>query len=1447
MTVEDLKVKARRGTQPFPCGQWRFFKDGGESLEFTVSEEGHYERKRIKAADVHGQLIQDHENPWKWRAKLDTGSQLELMFADDCKLKRRLIPAQGGEKRSDASHQGGRSNDPGLTILATKVEDHQQYVCGILLDAKAARDSWLASLSGIMQYFIAHPNAEESMPVVHQIFDWVDGFNKRYEVLNGKTNPLFDDFMQEVANFVRDLVRNGSGSEDGSQRLVCATHFVSCLFKRWSFVTRSVKEYGRFYITSWEVESRSHKALKACRDQYAQTLERNKGSMHHFLNRLSDRSLRFLMEQLESLASRQEEYTTKLPYVCLLEMAIVVSGRTRTELPLLELKVEERGHKFFNLEFVLSRCAKEYKERQEFSFEAPQQGWYAAVHTIGCGSLHVLGCCDRVCSQRSSKAPGGPEPNLLPSTIVRCEPCIDVVKDKFLGGCKFVDSLCLAKDACEGANAPELFKMVVDRFKQLPEMKKCLTQRYETGKSITDEVLRPLLEVRHFASTDLQEVLNHAVTLQVEAAWQFADVARVLIDISMELSTPTSLASSWDDSKQFFLCEVRNHEAFAKAARAAYSKFPYFIETMLPDLARTREMLLDIRCGLCIDLLHLRMQCPRLSAQKVDSNYCEEMLRVYCEASRFAELLPLLLQEWPACRTVRIEVAAGVFEPGLAGAEKFMRWSSRQEQMFFEWLGVEGLCQRPELVLQRLMSDAGVIHHFLQVFRQLEPIRETLSEVSAGVQATRKTEAELGSHFERLLVTTEELCAGHEALSAQGADTAQSLNDLKSEIRHVGQSQDLNVKQLASPRMWRRSHESRLEPLLRSPEEPASQEAASLAPRSLQSSPEQLRGADASAFSRLGELRRRLAPVQQELVEPITGGDSISLGTETILRIRESNSFGAACAHTEGMAETSTPGAENEELRTWRIRALQAEAEVRSLKRTRPLQGESETGRPAETRRETSRVDFGMQTELVETVDEFHAAEARERLRSSPVGSDSSPLSEIEELRQQLKQRDTAIVQLQADSHREHQSKQRKAVEQQQMYLEELREMTQRAESLMDQLRKSKKSGRELQAAREAARDEFLTARCELQECQAQLRRQVFVPSQSSEPLAGVREEAEAAMLGDSKDTGEELSSFGRAFAPDPWRGQAKVAQSFGTLRKLHSELSKELQSRSGRGGKPTEDAVSRILQQMDKALLDGPSPASDGSRATVGALRLPPSSPEAERPVPEDQKDFKMTSSATSAASPQEQKDSDEVLLLKLDVNAVRVAAELEKEKLISEHCDQLDDLVRQHDKERRKLQNELTELRSKQLCSEAMEHCRTPSASFRSQWALPDSNGELQGTVGTAGLHPRAPDPSGQRRTSTASSGSQWALPDFIREDFIRERQILVGTAGLEPRVPEASGHCRTSSASRRGQRALPDCNVYTSQKECQRGCQRECQIECQRECQKECWKECQTIDAR
>ena len=66
------------------------------------------------------------------------------------------------------------------------------------------------------------------------------------------------------------------------------------------------------------------------------------------------------------------------------------------------------------------------------------------------------------------------------------------------------------------------------------------------------------------------------------------------------------------------------------------------------------------------------------------------------------------------------------------------------------------------------------------------------------------------------------------------------------------------------------------------------------------------------------------------------------------------------------------------------------------------------------------------------------------------------------------------------------------------------------------------------------------------------------------------------------------------------------------------------------------------------------------------------------------------------------------------------------------------------------------------------------------------------VQIPVGTAGPPPRAPDPSGHCRTSTASSRSQWALPGPHRE-----LQIPVGR------------HCRTSTATSRSQRALPDLN--------------------------------------
>ena len=142
------------------------------------------------------------------------------------------------------------------------------------------------------------------------------------------------------------------------------------------------------------------------------------------------------------------------------------------------------------------------------------------------------------------------------------------------------------------------------------------------------------------------------------------------------------------------------------------------------------------------------------------------------------------------------------------------------------------------------------------------------------------------------------------------------------------------------------------------------------------------------------------------------------------------------------------------------------------------------------------------------------------------------------------------------------------------------------------------------------------------------------------------------------------------------------------------------------------------------------------------------------------------------------------------------------------------------------------------------------------------------------TAGPPLRASDPSGHCRTSTASCRSQWALPDLNRDFQVAvgtagpqpRAQIPVGTAGPQPRVPDTSGYCRTLIAISRLQWALPDLNrefqiavgtARPQREECQKRCQIEylkiCQIKCQKiycyeicqiKCQKICQIECQKI---
>eukprot|EP00435_Cladocopium_sp_Y103_P067841 s168_g30.t1 len=62
---------------------------------------------------------------------------------------------------------------------------------------------------------------------------------------------------------------------------------------------------------------------------------------------------------------------------------------------------------------------------------------------------------------------------------------------------------------------------------------------------------------------------------------------------------------------------------------------------------------------------------------------------------------------------------------------------------------------------------------------------------------------------------------------------------------------------------------------------------------------------------------------------------------------------------------------------------------------------------------------------------------------------------------------------------------------------------------------------------------------------------------------------------------------------------------------------------------------------------------------------------------------------------------------------------------------------------------------------------HCRTSSASSRSQWALLDLNCELQISLGTAGPQPRVPDRSAQLRLPDSSGHCR--TPDQLTESFL------------------------------------------------------------------------------
>ena len=103
------------------------------------------------------------------------------------------------------------------------------------------------------------------------------------------------------------------------------------------------------------------------------------------------------------------------------------------------------------------------------------------------------------------------------------------------------------------------------------------------------------------------------------------------------------------------------------------------------------------------------------------------------------------------------------------------------------------------------------------------------------------------------------------------------------------------------------------------------------------------------------------------------------------------------------------------------------------------------------------------------------------------------------------------------------------------------------------------------------------------------------------------------------------------------------------------------------------------------------------------------------------------------------------------------------------------------------------------------------------------------------------RTPDLSGHCRTSTASPRSQRALPDLDLSGHSRTLQISVGIAGSQPRAPNFSGHFRASDPDLSGTSTVSAGSQWPCQRDCQNRCQISCQIECHNRCHIECQNEC------
>lgn len=458
----------------------------------------------------------------------------------------------------------------------------------------------------------------------------------------------------------------------------------------------------------------------------------------------------------------------------------------------------------------------------------------------------------------------------------------------------------------------------------------------------------------------------------------------------------------------------------------------------------------------------------------------------------------------------------------------------------------------------------------------------------------------------------------------------------------------------------------------------------------------------------------------------------------------------------------------DEEAKTWKLRCLQAEAEVRALKRIAKQSGGLSLSTTSSGELRDSDAQAGEEVERLKE----QLRQAEQDLSSYKVQSER-----VEELQEQLQQGSSEVASLQQELQQERMravKQQRKTELAQQQCKEELTMMTERAQS---EVEKKKKARTELAAAREdAAKIEK-----DLEDAKVALSREASMSPvrhrggdlispprdflEVSEALASpavqeqlVRRQESSGSIRSRMTSPSRKDTLIMPSVPAEAAGaqqsqqqleqqqlgstqQLATAQCLSAIQLLHAELQAELlQERAplgivgGSQGSSNGSSVgpagvlrtpvpSRLRQRQQLTTPQRSSPAVPPTKVTAVMQRIQqqleraqelvagggglPSRPEGvEAPrMPAELAASTASLRASQADTPTSPTDAfGDHDALRREINELRLAKELERGALLSEHGQELDDYIRQNDAERNRLYSEVSELKA--ACAEAKAH---------------------------------------------------------------------------------------------------------------------------------------------